>query len=209
MFQDIKIKSCIIAALSSIFLAFGLYHVHSLSGVTEGGLLGLNLLLEHWFQISPSITNYVFSAVSYLAGFRLLGKTFLVYSAVATTTFSVAYKILEQFEPLWPQLYQMPLLASILGALFVGIGTGCCVRVGGAICGDDALAMCLSHVTHWNVEVIYLISDVLVLTLSITYIPLNRIIYSFLTVILSGQIIGLVQKIRLPDSGNRKKRSKA
>ena len=47
LFKDIKIKNCIIAVLSSTFLAFGLYHVHSLSGVTEGGVIGLNLLLEH------------------------------------------------------------------------------------------------------------------------------------------------------------------
>ena len=44
MFKDIKLKSCIVLILSSAFLAFGLYHVHSLSGVTEGGALGLNLL---------------------------------------------------------------------------------------------------------------------------------------------------------------------
>ena len=41
--------------LGSAILAFGLYNVHSISGVTEGGVLGLTLLLEHWFGISPSI----------------------------------------------------------------------------------------------------------------------------------------------------------
>ena len=57
MFKGIRIKYCIVAVLSSAFLAFGLYHVHSLSGVTEGGVIGLNLLLDHWFHISPSITS--------------------------------------------------------------------------------------------------------------------------------------------------------
>ena len=45
MFRDIRIKDCIVAVLSSAFLAFGLYHVHALSGVTEGGVIGLNLLV--------------------------------------------------------------------------------------------------------------------------------------------------------------------
>ena len=32
---DLKLKSCLIALFGSAFLAFGLYHVHSFSGVTE------------------------------------------------------------------------------------------------------------------------------------------------------------------------------
>ena len=200
MFRDIKLKSCIIAIFSSIFLAFGLYHVHSLSGVTEGGVLGLNLLLEYWFHISPSVTNFVVSAICYFLGWRLLGRVFIIYSAVAAASFSISYRIFEQFDPLWPELYEMPLLAAVIGAVFVGVGTGICVRIGGAICGDDALAMCISHVTHMKVEKVYLISDTIVLLLSLSYIPLSRIAYSFLTVILSGQIIGLIQRISLPKS---------
>ena len=195
VFQDIKIKSCIITVLGSVFLAFGIYNVHSLSGVTEGGVLGLTLLLEHWFDISPSITNFVASAVCYLMGFRLLGRTFIIYSGIAVACFSVSYKIFEQFDPLWPQLYDMPLLAAVIGAVFVGVGAGVCVRVGGAVSGDDALAMSISSLTHMKIERVYLISDLVVLGLSITYIPLRRIGYSLLTVILSGQIIGWIRRL--------------
>lgn len=201
MFQDIKMKSCLTACASSIFLAFGLYHVHSLAGVTEGGVLGLNLLFEYWFGISPAWTNFVVSAICYLLGWRLLGRVFIIYSAIAAAGFSAAYRVFEQFDPLWPQLYERPLLAALLGAVFVGVGTGICVRIGGAICGDDALAMCISHVTHMDIQWVYLISDIIVLSLSMTYIPLERIAYSLLTVVLSGQIIGLVQKVK---AGRRK-----
>lgn len=196
MLAEIELKSCIVIVLSSVFLAFGLYHVHSLAGVTEGGVLGLNLLLEHWFRISPAITNFLASMVCYFLGWRLLGRKFIIYSVVAASSFSVAYRIFEQFEPLWPQLYHMPLLAAVIGAVFVGVGTGVCVRVGGAVCGDDALAMSISHGAHIKIEWAYLISDLMVLALSATYIPLNRLIYSLLTVVLSGQIVGLVQRVR-------------
>ena len=196
MFKDIKIKYCIIAVLSSAFLAFGLYNVHALAGVTEGGVVGLNLLLEHWFSISPAITNFVANAICYLLGWKLLGRKFIIYSAVATVSFSVSYWIIEQFPPLWPQLANMPLVASLAGAVFVGIGCGLCVRVGGAVSGDDALAMCISHVFHIKVETAYLITDLTVLGLSLTYIPVGKIWYSLLTVLLSGQIIGLIQRAK-------------
>ena len=45
------------------------------------------------------------------------------------------------------------------------------------------------------IERIYLISDLTVLVLSLSYIPMKRIAWSLLTVVLSGQIIGLIQKI--------------
>lgn len=193
--HELRPLNCVVAFLSSAFLGFGLYHVHSFSGVTEGGVLGLTLLLEHWFSLSPSLTGAVLNVLCYVMGWRLLGKCFIAYSAIATVGFSLSYKICELFGPLWPGLAEMPLLASIVGALFVGIGAGLCVRAGGATGGDDALAMSIAHLTKWNIEWIYLCSDLVVLLLSLSYIPLTRIGYSLLTVILSGQLIGLIQKL--------------
>ena len=196
--MKLKPISCMMAALSSAFLAFGLYHVHSFSGVTEGGVLGMTLLLEHWLKISPAVSGFIMNALCYAMGWKLLGREFIGYSALASLGFSAAYKVFEQFPPLWPQLAEMPLAASVLGAVFVGVGAGVCVRGGGATGGDDALAMCVSHVTHWDIQWVYLLSDFSVLALSVSYIPLRRIGWSVLTVVLSGQIIGLIQKIELP-----------
>ena len=71
---------------------------------------------------------------------------------------------------------------------------GLCVRIGGAANGDDALAMSLSSIFSTRIETIYLISDLTVLGLSLMYIPFERIVYSLLTVVLSGKIIGIVQR---------------
>ena len=70
--------------------------------------------------------------------------------------------------------------------------------MGGATSGDDALAMSLSRLLRLPIQRIYLASDLIVLALSLSYIPLRRIGYSLLTVILSGQIIGWIQKIPDP-----------
>lgn len=197
-FPRLELKSCLVACFGSAFLAFGLYNVHSLSGVTEGGVLGLTLLLENWFHISPSLSGLMLNLLCYGMGWRLLGKEFIAYSLLSAGTFSLSYGIFEQFEPLWPELYQYPLLAAVLGAVFVGVGAGLCVRMGGAPGGDDALAMSLAQLTRWPIQRWYLISDLVVLGLSLTYIPLRRIGFSLLTVILSGQIIGWVQKLPVP-----------
>ena len=172
-----------------------MYNIHALSGVTEGGVLGATLLLEHWLRISPAVSGFLLSAVCYLLGWKLLGGTFISYSVIAAAGFSAGYGICELFPPLFPAIGQLPLLAAIIGAMFIGIGAGLCVRAGGATCGDDALAMSLSQVLKVDIQWVYLVSDGLILLLSLSYIPLQRIIYSLITVILSGQIIGWIQKI--------------
>ena len=47
------------ASLGSVILAFGLFNIHSQSQISEGGILGLTLLLYNWFSISPSITSAI------------------------------------------------------------------------------------------------------------------------------------------------------
>ena len=191
--KNITLKKCAITLLGSFILAFGLYHVHSISGVTEGGVLGATLLLEHRTGISPALTGGIMNVLCYVLGWKLLGKEFIAYSALATVGFSGMYKICEQFPHLWPGLADMPLVAALVGALFVGVGAGLCVRVGGAPSGDDALAMSISHAAGWKIQWVYLLSDLIVLVMSLSYIPVRRIGYSLFTVLLSGQLIGFVQ----------------
>ena len=63
MFKNIKLTHCVVIVLASAFLAFGLYNVHSISDVTEGGILGMTLLLHRWFSISPAISGFVLNAL--------------------------------------------------------------------------------------------------------------------------------------------------
>ena len=190
-----KLPRYVIAFLSSSFQAFGMYNIHAVADVTEGGVLGLTLLLEQWLAISPALSGLILNGICYFLGWRTFGKEFIYLSMVAAGGFSVGYGICECFPPIWPEIANVPLLAALLGALFIGIGAGICVRTGGATCGDDALAMSLSKITKIDIQWIYLISDLTVLGLSLSYIPLKKIGYSLLTVILSGQIIGWIQKI--------------
>ena len=198
MLTRLKPKNCGVALLGGAILAFGLYNVHSLSGVTEGGVLGLTLLLEYWFGLSPAISGLAFNLLCYLLGWRLLGRRFILCSAAAGGGFSAFYWLCERCGPLWPQLAQKPLLAAVAGAVFVGLGVGLAVRAGGAPSGDDALALVVARLTGVQLQWVYLFFDLVVLGLSLSYIPAQRIGYSLLTVFLSGQLIGFVQRVRLP-----------
>lgn len=195
MSRLLSVRSVVLGLLGSAILSFGLYHIHSFSAVTEGGQLGLVLLLQHWFSVSPALSGLIINIICYAIGWKSLGIPFLARSGVCAAGFSLTYWICEQFPPLWPSLGQLPLLAAILGAIFVGVGTGLCVRAGGAPSGDDSLAMSISRKKNIKIEYVYLISDLTVLLLSLSYIPWQRIGYSLLTVTLSSLLVGLIDRL--------------
>lgn len=190
----VSMTRCLVALVGSTILAFGLYNIHSISNVTEGGALGLTLLLEYWFGISPAVSGLIMNIACYAFGFKILGKEFMFYSVVSAVGFSAAYKIFELFPRVYPEIADMPLLASIIGGVLVGVGVGLCVMVGGAPSGDDALVMGLSHVLKIKIEFIYLFLDIVVILLSMTYIPFGRIVYSLLTVVISGPLVGIFER---------------
>ena len=202
MLPTLKLRNCIILLIGSIIQAIGIYNIHAVSSVTEGGVLGLTLLLKHWLDLSPALSSFVLNLICYMIGWRTLGKEFIGYSLISICIYSVSYGICEQFPPFWPEIASFPLAAAVLGALFIGVGAGLCVRAGGATAGDDALAMSFSHILKIPIQWVYLASDLTVLLLSLSYIPFQRIVWSLLTVILSGQIIGFIQKINVKERLN-------
>ena len=194
-FRNIKAKNILIILLGSAVVAFGMYNVHDVSDITEGGIFGLDLLLDYHFGISPAYTNLIFTALCFFLGWKALGRDFIIYSAFSTASFSLFYAIMERTPRLFPQIADHPLLAAVTGAAFVGVGVGLSVREGGAQSGDDALAMALHHYFGCSMSAVYLVSDLVVLALSLTYIPVRKIIFSLITVVLSGQLIGLISKV--------------
>ena len=182
--------------LGAAILAFGLFNVHQQSRITEGGVLGATLLLYHWLGISPSISGVIMDVSCYLLGIKYLGKSFLRYSLVASIGFSAFYALFSRLGYLLPSMAHLPLLAAVIGGLFVGIGVGLVVRVGGAAGGDDALALVIAKLFRWPVSRAYLFTDLVVLTLSLSYIPVANIACSLLTVTLSSFIIGKIHTFR-------------
>ena len=181
--------------LGAAIVAFGLYNVHAQSAITEGGVLGATLLIAHFTGISPAVSEIVLDVICYALGMRFLGKRFLVRALTTTCAYSAFYAGFERMGYLLPDLSAVPLLAAVVGALFVGVGVGLIVRVESAGCGDDALALAVSKRTGLSVSRAYLITDLTVLTLSLSYIPLANIACSLVTVTLSSAIIGRVMKI--------------
>lgn len=180
--------------LGAIIYSFGIYNIHQQTGVTEGGVIGTMLLIHHWIGLEPSIITPILDISCYMFAYKYLGGRFLKISVVSTLSVSFFFKIWEQFPPILPNLSTSPLLAAILGGIFVGVGVGIIVRQGGSSGGDDALALAISKVTHCRLSKAYVFTDFTVLILSLSYIPFSRIVFSIITVTISSYIIDFVQQ---------------
>lgn len=192
-------KRILFIIIGAMICSFGIHNIHQQTGITEGGVIGLMLFIEHWIRISPALITPVLDAACYLLAFKYLGGRFIKISAISTLSVSFFYKVWEQFPLMLPDLSAYPLAAAVLGGIFVGVGVGLIIRQGGSSGGDDALALTISHVTHMRLARAYLFTDLVVLGLSLSYIPVSRIIFSVITVTISSFLIDRIQ-----DFGRRK-----
>ena len=191
--DGLSLRRVALIMLGAMIATFGIHNIHQRTGITEGGVIGLMLLLEQWLGASPAFLTPVLDLSCYLLAFKSLGGRFIKISVVSTLSVSLFYKLWEQLPFLLPDLSAHPLAAAVLGAVFVGVGVGLIVRQGGSSGGDDALALTISKVTRWRLARCYLFTDLVVLGLSLSYIPFRRIAFSLITVTLSSWLIDQVQ----------------
>ena len=195
MLSWISPKQLALLRLGTAILSFGMHNIHRRVGITEGGVLGMVLLLDHQLSLPPWLMTPVLDIICYLLGLRFLGWDFIKLSAVASLGMSAFFRLWEQFAPMLPDLSAYPLAAALLGGLFVGIGVGLVVRQGGSSGGDDALALVISKLSRCRLSRAYLVTDLSVLLLSLTYIPFQRIAYSLVTVTVSSLLIDWIQNL--------------
>lgn len=193
---ELTLRRLLFLLIGAMICSFGIHNIHSRTGITEGGIIGLMLLIEHWLHISPAYITPVLDIACYALAFRFLGGSFIRLSVISTLLISGFYKLWELFPPMLPDLSGHPLIAAIAGGIFVGTGVGLIIRQGGSSGGDDALALTLSHALHWKLSRAYLFTDITVLLLSLSYIPATRIVYSLITVTISSNLIDLVRDWR-------------
>ncbi len=185
------VKRIMLIILGSSILAFGVYNFYFLNNITEGGVLGILLLLKNLYNIQPDIANIIIDLSLLIIGYKYFGKKFFMYSIFSSLSFSIFYYIFEKIGPMVPTVDNM-LISTILAGSSVGLGVGLIITTGCASGGDDALALIISKSTSLNIGRVYMLSDCVILLLSLTYMPIEKVFYSLIAVAISGHIIDLI-----------------
>ncbi len=185
----LQIQPVFAILIGSFILAFSYYHINFQNNLAEGSFVGLALLSKYAFDISPALTMLLLDIPIIIIALFVKGRTFIFYTAIGATSLSVFYELFELLSPLIFDFSDNMLFAAILSGMMTGFGAGIVLRFGGTTGGDDILSLFISRLSGLSVGTIFIIFDVIVLLLSLLYLPVAEVLYTILAVAIAGKMI--------------------
>lgn len=186
-----------IIAGSAIY-AFGLLYFIIPNELMEGGVTGITVLLNYAFNISPSISTMVLNIPLFLVGMKILGKRQSIYTGLGIASLTL---FLWLFEALIDRGYVVPfqteqdyILAALYAGVTLGAGLGIVFRFGGTTGGSDIIARIINRKFGFSMGQIILSLDILIIGLSLFFIPLERILYTLVAVFIASKVIDFIQE---------------
>lgn len=179
----------------SVLLAFSYYHINFQNHLAEGGFVGLALLGKYTFDWSPVMTVLCMDIPVFIAAWFFKGRTFILNTVIATGVFSLTYEMCELFSPWNMDLGGNMVLAAVLSGILTGLGSGLVLRHGGASGGDDILAIFFSRMMKLSIGTVFIIFDIVVLLLSLFFLPLANTLYTILAVSIAGKVITWIVQV--------------
>ena len=147
-----------------------------------GGATGYGRVLAEVTGMPVSYAVAIISVTLFLIGFIALGKNFASTIILGTFVYPAALFVLEQF-PALAHLTDDKLLASAFGALFIGVGIGMVVRVGGSTGGSDVIAVVLNRKKGLSTAVVMNVVDVIALLSQCTFATVDDVLYGLLIIL--------------------------
>ena len=131
----------------------------------DGGITGISILLHELFHFNISFLIIAFNILFIYLGYRRIGKTFAVQTAIAVSLLSIGLLFIE-----FPPITTDRLLIAIFGGILIGTGIGLVIRGGGVIDGAEVIAVFTQRKTGFsNSEIIMLFNTVIFLTAALKF----------------------------------------
>ncbi|HWO76379.1 MAG TPA: YitT family protein [Bacillus sp. (in: firmicutes)] len=190
----LKLKNIIFILIGSAVFSFGIVHFNIQNNLAEGGFTGITLLLYAVFRWDPSYTNLILNVPLFFIGWKLLGRTVLIYTILGTIGVSFFLWIFQRYH------YSIPLqddlaLAALFAGVFIGVGLGITFRYGGTTGGVDLIARLFHKYMGWSMGRTMFIFDACVITLSLfTYLNYREAMYTLVAVFVGARVIDFIQE---------------
>ncbi len=182
----------------TFLLAFTYYHINFQHHLTEGGFVGLSLLGKYVLGISPSITILILDVPVLLIAVIFKGKSFVCNTFISVGAFTIFYGLMERYSTLVINLQGNLPVAALLSGLLTGLGAGIILRSGAASGGDDILSLLISEWKGIKVGTVFILMDVIVLALSLFYMPFRETMYTVMAVVVAGYVITFTTSLGRP-----------
>jgi len=161
------------------------------SQVTGGGVSGVAAIIYFGTKFPVSITYLLINAALILVAMKVVSVNFGLKSIYGVVVFSLLIGLFQGIFPEPP--VADTLLATIVGAILSGIGTGIIFTQGGSAGGTDLIAMMIT--THRNISPgrVIMMVDVVVISSSFLILQsLERLIYGYCVMVIAGYVVDFV-----------------
>lgn len=180
------VKKMIAIFVGSIFLSVGINLFLYPHGLLDGGVIGIGLILNYIWGFETGL-SIIFCSIPI---FVLAWIRYKPYFYNSLHGLLVSSFMIDLFKPLRSvkmfELLQFPLISSIIGGLFVGVGIGIMLKYETSTGGTDLLAQFISDMFSVNIGVAILLIDVLVVSIGGLLISQETFILSIITILIVG-----------------------
>lgn len=158
--------------------------------IADGGVTGIAIILHYLFRWPVSWMIFLLNLPLFILGFRLVGRSFLVFSVEGVGMLSVALSLTTRL----PALTHDTLLAVISAGVLSGIGMGIIFRSSGSLGGTDILAVLFARTTPFSVGQILLGIDAMIfLAVAILFRP-EMAMYAMIYMFIATRVVDFVQE---------------
>ncbi len=175
-------------ALGILSAGFGLKGFLLSSHFIDGGVTGVSMLLSNVFGWPLYILIPAINLPFIAAGYRLVGRTFAVKSALAMAGLTICLAVVP-----YPDVTPDLLLTAVFGGGFIGAGIGLAMRGGAVLDGTEIAALLLSSRTPLlKVSDVILLLNVVIFGIAIFSLGVGPALYSILTYVAASKAIDFI-----------------
>lgn len=176
--------------IGAIIVALSINSLIIPNKIADGGVTGIAIILHYMVSWPISLTVLLLNIPLFILGWKMVGRSFLVYSILGVSALSLALDLTGGV----PNLTTDSLLASIFGGVISGIGMGVIFRSRGSLGGTDILAVLLSRTTPFSVGQILLGIDALIFLMAAILFRPETAMYAVIYMFIATKVIDLVQE---------------
>ena len=185
------LRSHAIITFGLLCIAFGWCAFLIPSNVTGGGVSGIAAIVYFATGFPPGVTYLLVNTALILAAMKLVNMSLGLKSIYGVVVFSL---LLGVFTPIFTEpLVSDTFLATVVGAILSGIGSGIVFTQGGSAGGADLIAMMITHQRNISPGRVIMMVDVVVISSSFfIFQSLERMIYGYCVMVVSSYVVDFV-----------------
>jgi hypothetical protein len=171
--------------LGALFVSLGLEIFLVPNHIIDGGIVGISIIMSYLTGLKLELYLLLLNLPFLYLGYRKLGKRFVVTTLLGITVLSLGTLFLYNV----PVPTNNPLLASVFGGVFLGIGVGIVIRYGGSLDGTEILGILLNRRTSFSVGKIVMFINLFVFSSAALIFGWEKALFSLAAYYIASNMI--------------------